>query len=830
MMENRQGEPGVCKSAVTTAGSIPREWSAEDLACLQQTSKIIGINFSKFMRFAETSGEDEGILVGAHEQQSITNSREWAVEELETFQRAARTIQISLSRLFLFAETVLKPVPPFQSSSTTRQSAKAFPALEDVYPQSTVNTPQYLVSKDQDWKTVFDASFNLFSNDFVSVDDLEPSSMLHTSDFTASSDYAPADLGMQNGFFEHTHHVAIGGSTGVDHVLPSASHSIRAPRDPATPGSLDLAEWLNDPFLTMGSAAPPTTQALIENNTRESLDLFVDGLGQHINSDFEVSSGGGIEDPMVYELTGISRHEGAQSVEMPTNTIANLLLSHAQTADKIRATSGDGFIDPQFQLLQSPTVVESFPRAASTSSNNTNPNPRESSKALRRSRNLDVSSTASKTLNQALGSHGHTQGVHRSNVSKLKAGVQVTSNRKTFKSQLGILSRGPCIRCSISHKSCVIIPGSQDCVRCCNQKYTMSALPCLYFQITDITLSPAASDLIYYGNDKLFSLKYNIDNDLVTMTKFSITQGFGTTLHLTAWRFDPKATQDPAPTLMGNIGWHGYVLAELEIATQEIRRFVFRSVVPYIRAHVPKEDFISWNIFAVACRRVELQMDSHEFLSDVLCLWTAARIVHGGWYFAGPETLGVKHRVGGAVRFSDALFIDSQFSIIVARDILQPLRNKVLKRLYDLTHSNTSKNWFVLFLANFILLHNYRLLMKQQQMAFKENVFPFRFLLMPMIRAIHLGAKTLLAHFHYICKGQKPFEIDWRQQPSSEAAQRMAKLSHDEVDFMISLSQLVKEKLPEVKQIMETDEYESDHWFTGQLFVPDWKPPDTAER
>jgi hypothetical protein len=28
---------------------------------------------------------------------------------------------------------------------------------------------------------------------------------------------------------------------------------------------------------------------------------------------------------------------------------------------------------------------------------------------------------------------------------------------------------------------------------------------------------------------------------------------------------------------------------------------------------------------------------------------------------------------------------------------------------------------------------------------------------------------------------------------------------------------------------MNTDEYETDHWFTGQLFVPEWKPPDTIE-
>jgi hypothetical protein len=107
--------------------------------------------------------------------------------------------------------------------------------------------------------------------------------------------------------------------------------------------------------------------------------------------------------------------------------------------------------------------------------------------------------------------------------------------------------------------------------------------------------------------------------------------------------------------------------------------------------------------------------DFHEFLSDILCLWTAARTIEGGWKFTGPQTLGIQPKVGESVRLPDAAFIDYQFSAIVAQDVLLPLRYKVLKRLHELTHSNTSTNWFVLFLANFILLHTYSLLITQQQ-------------------------------------------------------------------------------------------------------------------
>jgi len=30
-----------------------------------------------------------------------------------------------------------------------------------------------------------------------------------------------------------------------------------------------------------------------------------------------------------------------------------------------------------------------------------------------------------------------------------------------------------------------------------------------------------------------------------------------------------------------------------------------------------------------------------------------------------------------------------------------------------------------------------------------------------MIRELHYGANVLLAHFHYACKGFRPFTLDW---------------------------------------------------------------------
>ncbi len=66
--------------------------------------------------------------------------------------------------------------------------------------------------------------------------------------------------------------------------------------------------------------------------------------------------------------------------------------------------------------------------------------------------------------------------------------------------------------------------------------------------------------------------------------------------------------------------------------------------------------------------------------------------------------------------------------------------------------------------------------------------------MMPLIRDVHRSAKTLLAHFHFICKGQKPFGFDWAGDISLRAIQRMANVSTEEAEFLDTITKLVKQK------------------------------------
>jgi len=65
---------------------------------------------------------------------------------------------------------------------------------------------------------------------------------------------------------------------------------------------------------------------------------------------------------------------------------------------------------------------------------------------------------------------------------------------------------------------------------------------------------------------------------------------------------------------------------------------------------------------------------------------------------------------------------------------------------------------------------------------------------MPLVRGIHAGSKTLLSHFHFICKGQKPFDIDWGSGQVPISIFRMAKVTEVQAKFLGSLVSHIREK------------------------------------
>jgi hypothetical protein len=114
--------------------------------------------------------------------------------------------------------------------------------------------------------------------------------------------------------------------------------------------------------------------------------------------------------------------------------------------------------------------------------------------------------------------------------------------------------------------------------------------------------------------------------------------------------------------------------------------------------------------------------------------------------------------------------------------------------------------------------------------------------MMELVKGIHSSSKVLLGYFHYGLKGQFPFQEDWR----SKSGPKIAELSEREHEIVRIIAGEVRKRGtlhylggknrlltwllgPIWRELHTTKEYETPGWFTGQLFVPDWKSQETIE-
>jgi hypothetical protein len=204
----------------------------------------------------------------------------------------------------------------------------------------------------------------------------------------------------------------------------------------------------------------------------------------------------------------------------------------------------------------------------------------------------------------------------------------------------------PCVSCSILHKrvreplsqttnlfdmiQCERSPDAPDdeCVRCQNRKYSFSNLPCLYFQVTEITLFRTITDPIANKPYKELAMRTNVDvfgicslpSDSISRTAvFEITQNLGSVLRLTATRFDVTKVSDFQFKLMKGLHTHPFRLKDVDVARQEIKAFIVNSMPTYVdtKLQLGCDDGFSRTIFMAARQRAE-HGDKHVWTPSLI--------------------------------------------------------------------------------------------------------------------------------------------------------------------------------------------------------------------
>lgn len=264
---------------------------------------------------------------------------------------------------------------------------------------------------------------------------------------------------------------------------------------------------------------------------------------------------------------------------------------------------------------------------------------------------------------------------------------------------------------------------------------------------------------------------------------------------------------------------------------------------------------------------MEILTDSGQpskLLQNILKLWTASRCIEGGWRFYGSDTLDLPADKKGITHLTDARIIDAQLSSIIVLHFLKTLQEHILEPIHRIACSSDSRktHWFELFLANFILQHNFECVIKQQRKWARENnskvgdprsvssrstfwindQFRYTEKMWELVKGILFSSKIILWYFHYGLKGQYPFQKDWK---SDSGQPKIAELSEKEYSLVQFIGREVKRKrmhqsglderstnvlsAPTWRELHKTDEYETPGWFTSQLFLSEWKPPKTTE-
>jgi hypothetical protein len=218
----------------------------------------------------------------------------------------------------------------------------------------------------------------------------------------------------------------------------------------------------------------------------------------------------------------------------------------------------------------------------------------------------------------------------------------------------------------------------------------------------------------------------------------------------------------------------------------------------------------------------------NRLLQRTIRLWVVCRFIEGQWKSWGDEVINEKNPKSP---FDDwkpiPPYVDYQIASIFIQLVLVPLRKEVLNELQEMMNAHRPQDWYVTFLVSYILLQNYELQMQFQNAYARRRSAKIRYMDMELVRAINSGAKTILAHFHYCCKGQQPFkrEFDW----TAPKTKRMAKLDDEESEFMAHYRDLVSAKAEVFDRVNHSDRYHQKSWYTSQLFDPNWSPRETLE-
>ncbi|EPE32059.1 hypothetical protein GLAREA_12141 [Glarea lozoyensis ATCC 20868] len=282
-------------------------------------------------------------------------------------------------------------------------------------------------------------------------------------------------------------------------------------------------------------------------------------------------------------------------------------------------------------------------------------------------------------------------------------------------------------------------------------------------------------------------------------------------------RYAPKPTDKQYYSWYdGDMEYHfdtpAYGISNLDATSSAIQSFLTQNAEEYITKHLIGACETTRQTFAIA----QEYKQYFPLVTRALKLWVGCRFIEEPWSIIGTETLDISLDDNPNCPYHDRIpvppIVDLQIDVITINDLLQPEMKKILKTVKEMLESrNPWKNWFEIYLAYFILLHNVELTMAHDAWFVKRNNLKTKYSNKNLVDTIMQGATTLLTCFHYAHQGYAPFS-----DPKMEESQ--------------SWNSRQKGYLADMRSLLATThgDYTKDPsrelFWTSQLHRPNWRP------
>ncbi|MCJ1327893.1 hypothetical protein MMC10_004568 [Thelotrema lepadinum] len=263
-------------------------------------------------------------------------------------------------------------------------------------------------------------------------------------------------------------------------------------------------------------------------------------------------------------------------------------------------------------------------------------------------------------------------------------------------------------------------------------------------------------------------------------------------------------------------------------AAKNMRRYAKKARPEFVRALLVDSNPIVRSTFQEAERYYSASRS--ELIAAALMFWSATRMIERFWLICGADMLGMApmERNIGPCRHNhhiDAIpvtpIMDTQLDEIAIRDVLIPLKTRLLRILKAKVLAKKKEYWYEICLATFIILHN------SERVLDHVVDFARRFGVSPkpkandessLSHAYYHACKTLLAYFHFASGGATPLALDW-----GGPTQDSSIVDQHQVAYLRNIKTEILRQDSQLQCLKDVPMYETELYWCHQMLFPDWK-------